>query len=152
MSRKNQGSAGTFDVALPLTGAPGIEPRQDSRYDIVFTFSDAVTSVDNVSTSCGSVGSTSINGGEVTVTLTGLARGCNTEEITVTLNGVNGGSGTVDSAAVTFGLLIGDVNGDGRVSRIDRQLTGSQVGNKVTESNFRADVTADLKITHNDTV
>ncbi len=118
----------------------------------MFTFSDAVTSVDNVSTSCGSVGSTSINGGEVTVTLTGLARGCNTEEITVTLNGVNGGSGTVDSAAVTFGLLIGDVNGDGRVSRIDRQLTGSQVGNKVTESNFRADVTADLKITHNDTV
>src|SRR5205807_6652794 len=48
VSRKTHGTAGTFDVDLPLTGPPGIECRQGQgaslkNHKVVFTFAAPVT-------------------------------------------------------------------------------------------------------------
>ena len=46
VSRKTHGTAGTFDINLPLTGNAGIECRSggaNSDHQVVFTFPTAVT-------------------------------------------------------------------------------------------------------------
>ena len=43
-SRLTHGGAGTFDIAMPLTGTSGVEDRASSTYNAVFTFDGAVTS------------------------------------------------------------------------------------------------------------
>ncbi|HUE41427.1 MAG TPA: SBBP repeat-containing protein, partial [Chthoniobacterales bacterium] len=51
VSRKTHGTAGTFDVDLPLSGTPGIECRSggaDGDYTIVSTFANAMTNVADV--------------------------------------------------------------------------------------------------------
>ena len=40
-SRLTHGTAGTFDVAMPLTGVSGVEDRSASTYNAVFTFDGA---------------------------------------------------------------------------------------------------------------
>ena len=52
-SRLTHGAAGTFDIAMPLTGTSGVEDRVAGTYNAVFTFDAPVTS------------------GQVQVTLTG---------------------------------------------------------------------------------
>src|SRR5262245_977747 len=131
VSRKKQGNAGTFDIDLPLTGTPGVECRQGAlgtATSIVFTFSDTVNSVDSTSTTCGRVISTTANGSTVTVLLKDIPTSCNPSDVTVTLTGVNSGSGTLASADITFGMLAGDVSGDGRVDGTDLQLVRSNSG------------------------
>ena len=47
VSRKTHGTAGTFDIPLPLSGAPGIENRSggaNNEHTLVFTFSNNVVS------------------------------------------------------------------------------------------------------------
>ena len=151
-SRKHHGSVGDFDIDLPLTGTVGIEDRQgdgSTREMIVLTFSEAVTSVDSSATSCGRVESVTINGSEVIVNLVGVT--CNGSDVTVTLTGVNGGSGSLAEASVTFGLLVGDVDGDGRVTTADVNLVRANIGRQPpTSDNFREDVTVNGKINHGD--
>ena len=153
VSSKKQGNAGTFDIDLPLDGS-GVECRQGAlgtATSIVFTFSDTVNSVDSTSTSCGKVISTQANGATVTVLLKDIQTSCDESEVTVTLTGVNGDSGTLASAAVTFGQLAGDVNGDRRVDGTDVQSVRSNSGaGLVTEDNFRNDVSGDGKVNHAD--
>ena len=43
-SRLTHGAAGTFDIAMPLTGPSGVEDRAASTYNAVFTFDGSVTS------------------------------------------------------------------------------------------------------------
>ena len=43
-SRLTHGAAGTFDIAMPLTGTSGVEDRSSSTYNAVFTFDGPVTS------------------------------------------------------------------------------------------------------------
>ncbi len=153
-SRKKHGNAGTFDIDLPLTGTPGVECRQGAlgtATTIVFTFSDTVNSVDSTSTSCGRVKSTTTSGSTVTVLLKDIQTTCDGSDVTVTLTGVNGDSGTLASAAVTFGQLAGDVNGDGRVDGTDLQSVRMNSGRGlVTDANFRNDVSGDGKVNHAD--
>jgi hypothetical protein len=153
-SSKKQGNAGTFNIDLPLNGTPGVECRQGplgTATSIVFTFSDTVNSVDSTSTSCGRVISTTANGSTVTVLLKDIQTSCDGSDVTVTLTGVNGDSGTLDSAAVTFGMLAGDVNGDGTVDGNDLHSVRMNSGRGlVTEDNFRNDVSADGKVNHAD--
>ena len=102
----------------------GVECRQGALGTatyIVFTFSDTVNSVDSTSTSCGRVISTTADGSTVTVLLKDIQTTCDASDVTVTLTGVNGDSGTLASAAVAFGQLAGDVNGDGTVDGTDLQ-------------------------------
>ncbi len=149
-SRKHHGEAGDFDIDLPSDGS-GIECRQgdgSNREKIRFTFNQTVTSVDSSSTSCGSVQRTTIDGGAVEVETLG---NCNGSEVTVTLNGIHSGGGDLDSVAVTFGVLIGDVNADGVVNNADLAEVRANVGRGlVTEPNFRDDVTVSGRINHAD--
>ncbi len=151
-SMKHHDGAGDFSIDLPLDGS-GIEPRQgngNTRENVVFTFSAPVTSVDSVSTSCGIVESTTIDGANVTVGLRNFT--CNASDVTVTLTGVNSDSGTLASAAVSFGLLFGDVNQDGTVDKTDLRQVQTMIGRGlVDDSNFIDDVTVDGHINRADT-
>ena len=141
-SRKTQGAAGTFDIALPLTGNVGIECRSGgvtNDYQMVINFANSVTvgSV-SVTSGTGSVSSFSVSGSQVTVNLTGVT---NVQRITVTLFDVNDGT-HMGNVPVSMGVLVGDVNGNAVVNASDVSLTKAQVGHPVTGSDFREDVNA----------
>jgi hypothetical protein len=146
-SRKTHGSAGTFDINLPLSGTRGVECRSGAVagiHSVVFTFSENLTGVDSrVVTPCGTVSSSSIgpNPNQYTVNLTGV---CNAQYITVTLTGVHGtAGGTTASASATMGVLLGDVNGDGFVLSGDYTDTRAHSGAPVNGTSFRYDINAD---------
>jgi uncharacterized repeat protein (TIGR01451 family) len=151
VSRRHHQEAGTFDIDLPVDGS-GIENRPgdgSKRQQVVFNFSDPITSVDSVTTSCGHVQKTRISGSSVSVQLLGK---CNASPVTVSLNGITGGSGTLNSASITFGVLSGDVNADRVVDNTDVQLERANSGPGLIDgSNFRYDVTCDGYINHGDT-
>jgi glucose/arabinose dehydrogenase len=163
VSRKTQGGAGTFDIDLPLSGAPGIESRSGGAtddYTIVLTFAGAgpisVTGTPQaqVISGKGTIGSAGIpNGGMVTVSgstvtikLTNVA---NAQTITVALNGVNDGVVT-RSFVIPMAVLVGDVNASKLVSATDIGLVKANSGQSVTSANFRADITADGAVTATD--
>ena len=56
----------------------------------------------------------------------------------------------LDSASITFGVLLGDVTGDGVVNKADIAATRAVLGERTNSSNFRADVNTDRIIDHND--
>ena len=141
-SRKTHGAAGTFDIALPLTGNVGVECRSGGAtndYQMIINFATSVT-VENalVTSGTGSVSSFTVSGSQVTVNLTGVT---NVQRITVTLTNVNDGT-HMGNVAVSMGVLVGDVNGNAVVNAADVALTKSQVGMAVSSSNFREDVNA----------
>jgi hypothetical protein len=143
VSRKSHGNAGTFDVDLPETGAPGIECRSGgatNSHMLVFTFANNV-SVHGaaVSTGTGSVSNFTAVGKQITVNLTGVT---NAQTIEVRMLGVSDGTNTSD-VEVTMVVLLGDTNGDGFVDSGDISQTKSQSGQAVTRSNFREDTNTD---------
>jgi hypothetical protein len=149
VSRKTHGGAGPFDVALPLSGALGIECRTGgatSDYSVVVTFGNNVTVTGNpqaqvtLGTGCvgtGGVcnGNVSISGNSVTIPLTNVG---NAQRLNVTLNNVNGAV----SVTVPMGVLVGDTNANGTVNAADVAQTKSQLGQNVSASNFRSDTNA----------
>ena len=135
-SRKTHGSAGTFDVDLPLTGTPGIEPRfggPSGNYQIVVR-SGVPLNFSSVTTSCGSIAAVSMSGAETLVNLTGVP---NASRCSVTLHSLSG------DLVVPVAFLIGDTNADGFTDAVDVSQTKSQSGNAVTSGNFREDVNGD---------
>ena len=151
VSRKTHGSAGNFDIDLPLAGAGGIECRTGGASDahqIVIEFPAAVTFVDAAVTSgTGNVSNTSGNGTvEVTINLSGVT---NAQTVTLTLFGVNDGTNTND-VAVPMSILAGDTTADGSVNASDISQTKSQSGQAVARSNFRTDVTVKGFINNSD--
>jgi N-acetylneuraminic acid mutarotase len=146
-SRKTQGSAGTFDIPLPVTGNIGVECRSGGAtndYQMIINFMNPVTvGSASVTDGGGSVSSFSVSGSQVTVNLTGIT---NVETITVTLFNVNDGT-QMGSVSVWMNVLVGDVTGNDAVNASDVALTKSQVGNAVSGSNFREDVNANGTIT-----
>jgi hypothetical protein len=136
VSRRIHGEAGTFDISLP-----GIECRTGD-YSIVVTFSNNVVSGNAAVT--GGVGTVSgppiFSGNTMTINLTGVA---NIQTLTVTLSNVMDTFGqTLPDTGVTMRVLIGDTNGNGTVNAADVAQTKAQLGQTVTESNFRSDVNA----------
>jgi len=146
-SRKTHGTAGTFDIALPQTGSPGfpgIECRTggvpSGNHTMVFTFANPLTSVASamVTGGTGSISSSSINGVEYIVNLTGVS---NAQRLTVTLTGIADTAGdSTSSLASTMGVLLGDVNASGDVDSADVFLVRQQTLHTVTTSNFREDI------------
>jgi hypothetical protein len=135
-SRKTHGSAGSFDVDLPLTGTSGIEPRfggAGGNYQIVVR-SGVPLSFSSVSTSCGSVAGVSTAGAETLVNLTGVP---NASRCSVTFHNLPA------DLVVPVAFLIGDTNADGFTDAIDVSQTKSQSGNAVTSADFREDVNVD---------
>jgi hypothetical protein len=147
-------------VSLPLSGAAGIECRNSDgsgggNHTFVFGFTSPVTSVDSISTTCGIVVSSSVdptNSNRYLVSVN--AAGCNQQYVTVSLTGVHSSTAShkfaanhkfvrdqaLPSASVTAGLLIGDVNGSGRVDAADVSFVRQQTLQPITSANYRADV------------
>jgi hypothetical protein len=152
VSRKSHGAAGSFDVNLPLTGTPGIECRSggpSNDHTIVVTFFGNVTVNGTpqaaVTLGTGMIGSdgnsnggmVGVSGNTVTIPLTSVA---NAQTINVTLYDVNYGAGNMN-LVIPMGVLVGDTTGNGMVNSSDITQTKSKVGQALTVSNFREDVT-----------
>jgi phosphatidylinositol-3-phosphatase len=142
VSRKVHGTAGTFDVGLPLAGSPGIECRSGGAtgdFQMVITFGTPVTfSSAQVTQGTATVSSTSTSGNQVLVNLTGVS---NAQTIQVTLLAVNDGTGT-NNVTIPMSVLLGDTSGNGLVNSTDISQVQAQSGQAVTSSNFRTDVNA----------
>lgn len=135
-SRVTHGSAGTFDVPMPISGTSGVEDRSTGgNYTAVFTYNTAVTSGTAVVFSgTATAGTPTFNGNEMRVPLTGVA---NEQIVTIRVGNVNGGGG---SNNVPFGFLIADVNSNRLVDKPDFNLIKAAGGQPVTAANFRDDV------------
>jgi hypothetical protein len=141
-SRKTHGTAGTFDIPLPLTGNVGIECRSGGAtndYQMILNFINPISvGSASVVSGTGSVSGFSVSESEVTLNLTGVT---NEQRITVRLSNVNDGT-AMGNVFVSMGVLIGDVNGNAIVNASDVVITKSQLEQPVTASNFREDVSA----------
>ena len=148
VSRKTHGTAGTFDVDLPLTGSPGIECRnfQDTnsgRHQIVITFAAPVTvngsqnpKATLTAPNGGSVDTVDVSNSIVTVNLKEVG---NQQTITLTLLNVSDGTNS-GNVVVPMDVLLGDVNASGDVDSADVFLVRQQTLHSVTSSNFREDI------------
>jgi hypothetical protein len=147
-SRKTHGDAGTFDIGLPLTGNPGVECRtggSNGDFTLVFTFANPITAVSNAQITSGPGHVTTRSSGtdphEYIVNVTGVT---NAQRVTVTLTGISDTAGnTTSSLAVTMGVLLGDVNGDGFVLSGDYTSTRQRSGTHLDGSTFKYDVNTD---------
>ncbi len=140
-SRKSHGSVGTFDIDLPLAGAPGVECRDGGGvHTLIFTFNKEIVSGSAaLSSGSGSVtGTPVIAGNTMTVALSGVS---DVQQIAVNLSGVTDAVGqTLPDTVVALRLLIGDTTGDGMVGASDIGQTKAQSGTVAGAANFRADI------------
>ena len=158
VSQKTHGSAGSFDVDLPLSGASGTECRiggPTGDYTIVLTFlanvSVSASPQATVTAGVGVIGRGGVSNGGVVVTsgnvvtipLTNVA---NAQTINVTLNNVNGST----NLTIPMRVLVGDTNGNGTVNATDVSLIKARSGQAVDATTLRADVTADGNINATD--
>jgi hypothetical protein len=135
-SRLTHGSAGTFDINMPLTGTSGVEDRDAAgSFLAVFTFDAPVTSGNAaVVGGTATAGTPTFSGNEMRVPLTGVA---DIQIVTIEISNVNGGGGTAD---VNFGFLKADVNASRTVDRPDLTQIQTDRGQIVNGSNFRDDI------------
>ena len=150
VSRKTHGTAGTFDIPLPLTGEPGVECRSSGgAQTLVFTFNNNVVSGNAaVTTGTGAVsGSPIFAGNAMTVNLIGVT---DLQKITVTLSGVTDGAAVLPDTVVSVNMLIGDTNGNKSVSASDVAQTKAASGAAVTGANFRTDINANGTVSATD--
>jgi hypothetical protein len=156
VSRKTHGSAGTFDIDLPLLGKPGIECRKGAvsgNHTVVITFAVPVT-VSSVTVTPGNGGTAalassngfSVNNTEVTVQLTNVS---DQQNLTINLIGVTGGANS-GNVAIPMSTLLGDVNGDGFVLSGDYTSARQKSGSQVDITNYRNDVNSDGNILSGD--
>lgn len=145
VSRKIHGSAGTFEIDLPLIGTPGIESRSTSgNHQVVISFAAPILAVQsaNVTPGANGTGSVSgspiISGSQVTVNLTGVSTA---QTLSVNLVGVSDGSHS-GNVSIPMSVLVGDVNHSTNVDAADVGLVQRQNNQPVTFSNFRSDVNA----------
>jgi hypothetical protein len=165
VSRKTHGSAGTFDLNLPLTGTPGIECRSggpNGNHTMVFTFANALTAVSSVTaTATTSSGTTTLaptgaigldtgtgsHQNEYTVNLTGVP---NASHLSVTLHGVTDSALSSGDISQNMDVLLGDVNATGGVDGNDVSAVQSHTRQTASASTFRFDVNTTGGIDGND--
>jgi hypothetical protein len=142
---------GDFAIDLPLTDAPGIECRSGGskgNFTVNFIFSNRLTSVDNVTASCGNVSSFAIYSSDphqLRVRLTGVT--CNAQFVTLTVAGAHDDQGnSLPSVDAELGLLLGDVDGDGIVNNADGNQIKADRGQTTDSSNFREDINTNGRI------
>ncbi len=155
VSRKTHGGAGVFDIPLPLTGTPGVEPRTTSAsndYEMVVTHpaggTISVSGSPQAQVTAGSAtigtggvsngGAVSISSNTITIPLTNVT---NAQTIAVTLNSVSDGT-TTRAFTIPMSVVIGDVNGSGGVSSTDVAQTKLSTSQALSSANFRTDVNA----------
>lgn len=148
VSRKTHGSAGAFDIHLPLNGTPGVECRSggsNGDHQVIVEFGVPVT-FQSANASAGSVSSTSTSGNRVIVNLTGVPDG---QTVTINLVGVSDGSRTAD-ISVPMAVLLGDTNGNRSVNSSDVSEAKSHSGKTTAADNFRTDVTVNGVVNSSD--
>ncbi len=143
-SRKQHGVFGTFDLPLPLSGTPAVEPRlSGDTLALVLTFSAPISAATPVVTAGdGTVTSTSLTGNQVVVSLSGVSQ---RKTLTLAVNNVTGtNGGMLASASVTLAVLPSDANADKMVNASDILLTkaGTAAGT-VNANNFKLDTNLD---------
>jgi hypothetical protein len=152
VSRKVHGSAGTFDINLPLSGAVGEETRgtgtSNNSYSVVLTMVGPVSNVGTASLGQGNVGNASASAGpksnQITVNLTGVAT---SQHLAINLAGVQvTGLGAVGNLSVPMDVLVGDVNLSKRTDSGDQTAVRNSSVSVPTASNFRLDVNASGRI------
>ncbi len=141
VSRQTHGSAGVFDIPLPITGSAAVEPRMEP-YSIVVTLPATVTSAGSATVSPSGSGSTAIGADNTQVVVT-LSNVPNAQHLFITLNGVVAGAVTYNNLTVPMDLLQGDTTGDRAVNSADIGLTKSKSGQSVAADNFKNDVNHD---------
>jgi hypothetical protein len=146
-SRKMHGTAGVFDLNLPLTPPYGVEPRSggtNGQFLVDFHFVNPVLSCGTAMSSAGTATNDPASGGnDCLVDLTGVA---NAQYVTVTLSGVIDNQGNQGNVPGTFGVLLGDVNGSKRVDAADVSSVRQQTLQPVTTSNFLNDINTSGRI------
>ena len=151
VSRKVHGSAGSFDIDLPLSGTPGVECRSGGAtgdYQIVFNFvSPVVFDGAMIKEGAGSIIGTSGSGtSSVSINLAGVSSG---QRLSVALLGASHGSSKSDFN-VPMDVLAGDTSGNGAVNATDISQTKANTGQAITVSNFRTDIDASGSINATD--
>jgi hypothetical protein len=145
-SRLTHGSAGTFDVSMPLTGTSGVEDRSASTYNAVFTFDAPVTSGEvQVVSGTATVGLISFDGNSLSAQLTGVT---SAENVVLRVQNINGDG--LPHGDVTFGFLTADADASRVVDKTDQTVVRGQINQPVTSTNFRDDINADGRIRSND--
>jgi hypothetical protein len=155
VSRKTHGTAGTFDVALPLAGTAGIECRSGgatNAYTLVYTLDRnlAAAGTATVAQGTATVGTPTLgpNANQVTVPLTGVTTA---QHLIITLNGVHDtASRILNNLVGRMDVLVGDVNASRIVTSGDTNLCKAQALQPVTTANFRNDINASGAITTGD--
>lgn len=148
VSRKVHGSAGFFDINLPLTGNIGVECRSggaSSIHQVVATFANAVTFT-NAAVTSGSGSVSGSNGSGSTMVTIDLTSVSNAQRIEITLFNVSNSGNIV----VPMGVLLGDTTGNGSVNASDVGQTKSRSGQVISAANFRSDVTVSNSINASD--
>ncbi len=151
VSRKAHGNIAVFDIPLPVTGPRGIECRSggaNGDYTIIFTFATNLTSVEQASVSSG-IGTVSSSwlGSDTHQYIVNLSGVTNAQYITISLINVSDSVGNFSPGApATLGVLLGDVNGSGRVDAADVSLVRQQSLQPIGASNFREDINASGRI------
>ena len=135
-SRLTHGTAGTFDVNMPLNGTSGVECRSATTYNAVFTFDTPVTSGEGtVIGGTATVGAITFSGNSMMAQLTGVT---SAEIVTLHTQNINGDG--QPHGDVPFGFLTADVNANRIVDRPDQQQIQANRGQPATASNFRDDI------------
>jgi len=146
VSRKAHGTAGTFDIDLPLIGNPGIECRSggaNGDYTLVFTFANPLTSVGgaSISSGTGSISTKNIDSNDARNYIVNLTGVTNAQVLKVGLTNVTDSAGDFTSAvSAQMGVLIGDVNASGDVDSADVFLVRQETLHNVDITNFREDI------------
>ena len=152
VSRRTQGTMAAADIDLlhPLSGAAlADECRLGGPTQIVVTFDRPVqlafspewavrltgTAVNN-----GRVSSAVANGAELTI---GIADAPEAARLSLTFPGIVDDAGRVVTDVLNFGILIGDVNGDGLISILDLLAVRNGLDEPTSANSVRIDVSAD---------
>ena len=142
MSRLVHGSAGTFDLDLPLSGTAAVECRRGvptGNFSVILTFTNNINNCGTTPTAGGSV-APGPNANQCTVNVAGITT---PQTLNIELDNVVDTFGGTGNVSVAMGVLVGDTNGDRFVDAIDTSQTKSQSGRTIIQSNFREDVNVD---------
>lgn len=140
-----------YPLPLPLTGSPGVECRAiNGSLHLVFTFNQPITSgTSEIVNGTGNISGTPLfSGNTMTINLSGVA---DAQNFTIQLSNLNG----VNSInTISFGVLLGDVNGDGGVNSQDVILTRNAVGTIGGQSAFnpKTDINEDGGVNSQDVI
>ncbi|HMJ90402.1 MAG TPA: dockerin type I repeat-containing protein, partial [Candidatus Acidoferrum sp.] len=143
ISRKTHGSAGDFDIDLPLTDEPGVECRESGgHHTFIVAFSNPLVSgTASVTSGIGSIaGKPVFEGNTMTLNLSNVT---DAQKLTIKLSQVTDSfSQVLPEMTLSARMLIGDANGSRTVNATDITQVKTQSGLPVTAANFRSDVNA----------